>query len=521
MSNKSTITVSTQPPQGIFSFFKKLSYTFQNAIAELVDNSVASFRENRGIKDKSITLLFDAKGKRIIVRDTAGGIAPDKWNNVIRLMESDIEKARKQSLNEFGMGLKTSGFWLGDRITIISKHESEETGRKVVMDISQHELDEEINVIESDLYAKSPFLLKETGTVIIISGVEKQMSASFLKNDVVSFFSSKYRNDISKGLKIRMILNEKIKDNLFLDLAKWHKNDNKTESYSDTLNWTIGTPLSYKYPEIFRNERREFSFEVNHNNNTYQIEGWVANKQEGTRNENMGFALMRRGTVIIDQYAPKELFGAGNSFETLRIFGEINFSSNMPVTQAKDKFDWSDGLEEKFKNAIFKNDAFVEIRELSRKPRSGKPTKLTKNDIAAQSKEIIETFKMNNNVNSILSVVPSKSQTTDDNTLVFVVETQESGKITVVSNLIFNSQEWIKVSESKDGDLVVAVCVNHPFFTPFNSGDKNFIGLVRKISIAYAISSKESDETGEDVKYFNKRFNNYLKIIAEGGMKNV
>lgn len=521
MNNKSAITVSTQPPQGIFSFFKKLSYTFQNAIAELVDNSVASFRDNKHIKDKSITLLFDAENKRVIIRDTAGGIAPNKWNNVIRLMESDIEKSKRLGLNEFGMGLKTSGFWLGDKITVISKHKSEESGRKVVMDISKHELDQNINVIVSDDYLKSPFFIKDTGTVIVIAGVEKAMAASFLKNEVVNFFSSKYRNDISDGLQIRMILNEKIKESQYLDLAKWYKNDDKDASYSRTLSWTSGDALSYKTPEIFNSEKRNINFEINHNGNIYIADGWIANKKDGTRSENVGFALMRRGTVIIDQYAPKDLFGAANSFEMLRMFGELNFSPNIPVTQAKDKFDWADGLEEKIINAIQKDRGFLEIKKLSTVARSGKPTKLTKKDIQAQEEEVINTFNMNESVLHISSVVPTKSQKADENTLVFVINTHEGGKVTVVSNLIYDSKEWIQVAESSAGELTVSVSTSHPFFSPFNSGDKNFISLLRKLSIAYAISSKESNETGEDVQYFNKRFNKYLKIIAEGGMKNV
>ena len=64
-----------------------------------------------------------------------------------------------------------------------------------------------------------------------------------------------------------------------------------------------------------------------------------------------GFALLRRGRVIVggpgEGYKPAEIFGQGNTFRSQRLVGEIKMDA-WPVTQAKDAFDWSGGLEDDF-----------------------------------------------------------------------------------------------------------------------------------------------------------------------------
>jgi hypothetical protein len=68
MTNDRYIDIS--PPQEIYRFFKKLNYKITTALSELIDNSVASFREDK-FSDQhqinKITILFSSKNNRIII----------------------------------------------------------------------------------------------------------------------------------------------------------------------------------------------------------------------------------------------------------------------------------------------------------------------------------------------------------------------------------------------------------------------------------------------------------------------
>ena len=83
---------------------------------------------------------------------------------------------------------------------------------------------------------------------------------------------------------------------------------------------------------------------------TLTAAGWIGIRMPGSKKD-AGFALFRRGRVIIggpgDGYKPIDVFGQANSFRSQRLIGELDMD-RWPVTQAKDAFDWSGGLEDAF-----------------------------------------------------------------------------------------------------------------------------------------------------------------------------
>ena len=122
-----------------------------------------------------------------------------------------------------------------------------------------------------------------------------------------------------------------------------------------------GTPISFKEPSFLKEEmsngeknvwKKSFALNVQWEAEAknLQAKGWVGVRSPGSQKD-AGFALLRRGRVVIGGpgagYKPSEIFGQGNTFRSQRLVGEIKMD-DWPVTQAKDAFDWSGGLEDNF-----------------------------------------------------------------------------------------------------------------------------------------------------------------------------
>jgi len=122
-----------------------------------------------------------------------------------------------------------------------------------------------------------------------------------------------------------------------------------------------GEPVKFGEPPILTENlgggavaswRKEIAIEVpwEGRGSVLTARGWVGIRIPASQRD-AGFALLRRGRVVVggpgEGYKPVEIFGQGNTFRSQRIVGEIHMAT-WPVTQAKDAFDWSGGLEDEF-----------------------------------------------------------------------------------------------------------------------------------------------------------------------------
>jgi hypothetical protein len=78
-----------------------------------------------------------------------------------------------------------------------------------------------------------------------------------------------------------------------------------------------------------------------------EVHGFAALREVGSTG-NAGFSLFRRGRVIEgsgdDGYRPQMIFGAGNSYRSQRLFGELHLEG-FSVSHTKDGFQWDDNEE--------------------------------------------------------------------------------------------------------------------------------------------------------------------------------
>jgi hypothetical protein len=314
--------VNIRPTTAIYGYFKKLSYDPWHAISEFVDNSTQSYfdHENELKNSKDWTKLkveIEYKENNngcITITDNAFGM---DFTDFKRALILNSKPANTSGRSEFGMGLKTAACWFGSYWTVTSTRLGENEEYHTNFDVNdfetrqQADIDIDINQVPREKH----------GTVIVISKLYKGLKGRTISK-IKEVLSSTYRRDIQSG-KISIIFN--------------------------------GDELTYKEPEIYCDDgtvyKQSLSFTVNHSGTEYPVKGYVAIRESGSV-ENSGFALIRRGRVIESNYRPTELFGKQNSFAYQRLIGEFDMD-DWPVTQAKDKFDWSnDGLEDDFIEAL-------------------------------------------------------------------------------------------------------------------------------------------------------------------------
>lgn len=317
-------TVDIRPSLGdILNGYQRLSYRPETAIAEFVDNSTASYYDNKPILDclgesLTIEINYDTSQNILEIKDNAWGMDKKTFANALTIAKRPENQGGR---NEYGMGLKTAASWFGKKWSVVTKTRGLNEEYSAIIDINslvasrENEIGINTRVVNDDSHY----------TIIRIMNMNRIIQSRTI-GKLAKELSSIYRSDINSGC-ISIFVN--------------------------------GEKLSYDIPEILKETvdgvekiwKKEFASFVEHDGKRYDFKGFVALRDVGNYKET-GFTLLRRGRVIVggvdNNFKPQEIFGSSNSFQSLRIFGEVNLD-NWPVTQAKDAFDWDlDGLKEEF-----------------------------------------------------------------------------------------------------------------------------------------------------------------------------
>ena len=227
---------------------------------------------------------------------------------------------------------------------------------------------------------------------------------------------------------------------------------------------------------------------------------------------NAGFTLMRRGRVIIggpgENYRPDEIFGKSNSFTYQRLFGEINLD-NWEVTQAKDGFDWNNGLEEQLiENLLRVSDEYRRKAEKYRKNESKKVTDISEEE---KSDIVIETV---NNITSAVCEIneePMKYETSGNQIIenIPILDFPEEQKQEVYSYSVddydlivkwYSDNEngaWITSKEISENIIEISLNIRHAFFVPYIN-DTNFLKIMNKLACAMIIAERNAKKVSKN-----------------------
>lgn len=349
-SSSNAGTIDIRPATSVYATYQRLSYKPWYALAEFVDNSTASYlahrkelRQARKARNATapyctIQIDYDQSARRLTILDTAYGMEIRDFTRAIVL---DQPPEVRSGRNEFGMGLKTAACWFGLRWTVESTQLGSPNLYRATVDV--HDLAETRR--EHIGYVTQRVSPNEHWTRITIDNVQ-QLIRGPQHERIREQLRSIYRNDLRSG-----------------EIEIWYQ----------------GQPLSYEDPELLTEQtpegtkvwREAISFEVpwERKGKTLSVSGWVGIRKTMSRRDS-GFVLLRRGRVIVggpeQGYRPDKIVGTAQTHEYGRIVGELHLD-DWPVTQAKDAFDWNDGLEDVLIDALA--DACREVVRKARKHR--------------------------------------------------------------------------------------------------------------------------------------------------------
>lgn len=327
--------------------YKRLSYEFWYAIAELVDNSTQSYFNNRQALDAvfeseshglQVRVNYDKDNGMLRISDNAMGMSLTELQNALRIANPPEDTSGR---SEFGMGLKTSASWLGDVWTVRTSKFGESLEYQITFDVERIASgDLALPVVEIAAPANHHY------TVVEIQKMHQKIGGRTL-GKVKEYLRSIYRLDTREGV---------------LDL-RW---GDEPLLYDDNLSLLKGADGT-EY-------RKEFNFEVHGKT----VRGWGAILDAGGRPK-AGFAIVRRGRLITGQpsaWRPQSLFGqleGSNDLTNQRLTGEIHLD-DFQVSHTKNQILWQndelDIVEEKLKEEF--ND-YKFIANNRRKRGSGGP----------------------------------------------------------------------------------------------------------------------------------------------------
>lgn len=483
MIDKIDITPST----GVYGTYKRLSYKPWYAIAEFVDNSTQSYYDHKdelrlqeGFKKLYININYSLGNDCLEITDTAFGM---DFCDFKRALILDKPPKNNTGRNEFGMGLKTAACWFGNIWTVETTRLGENKKFKATIDV----FDLQENKTSDIGYSTSSVDKNEHYTKICIRSLNQKMVKKTLSK-IKEHLSSIYRNDIRNG-EIDIIWN--------------------------------GESLTYNDPSILVEELDDGSFvEWKKNINfdilssygkKYNVNGWIGLMDPGSTS-NAGFTLMRRGRVIIggpgENYRPDEIFGKSNSFTYQRLFGEINLD-NWEVTQAKDGFDWNNGLEELLiENLLHVSDDYRRKAEKYRKNESKKIT-----DITEEEKSDIVTETVNNIKTAVIEIneEPAEYGNNDnqDTEVLSMLDFPEDQKQEIYSYSVddydlvvkwYSDNEngaWITSKEIAENKIEISLNIRHAFFVPYIN-DTDFLKIMNKLACAMIIAERNAKKVSKN-----------------------
>jgi len=480
--------VSIRPQVTMLSVLKYIEYETWFALAEFIDNALASYLKNKetleALEGPNFQLwvkieLTEIENK-ITIRDNAAGIALVDYGRAFRAAEIPPDNT---GLSEFGMGMKSAACWFSDRWSVTTSAIHDNVERKVTFDMAEifeekiEELDIETRLVSRDSHYTKIELYN-------VSKIPRKKAVGVLKGHL----SSIYRDFIRKG-----ILHLKI----------------------DTEEISVSEIAILKAPQYNQQEdgvvewRKEIDFEIAKD---LSVKGFVAIREKASTTH-AGFALFRRGRVIQGSYdtgfRPELIFGHSNSYRYQRIFGELHLEG-FDVNFTKKGIQWDDKLDEFLK--LLRDDISKPSLPLFQQAEQYRARATEKEYLGTKKSldDVVKDFK-NKGSGALAETVNQPTSNVDDKAhLLEVVKglgqsfTVHFNRTTWLVNIEMSYDEsttdLIDIANQSQGlenrTITIRLSLTHPFMIAFVGVDNGKLAPVLRIIAVLGISEILARESG-------------------------
>jgi len=281
--------IDITPDRSIYHKIGEANYSISDAIAELVDNSIDAANEE-GV---TILVILDKKNNKIVIEDNGKGMSKDVAARALVLAHSK----KKDSLGEFGLGLKSACTSLGKKFQLTTTPSGSSEGYILSYDRDQFMKDGQWNAFPISINSVGK---DEHGTTVEISDLKVKLYDALV---------TRLKDDLSQR---------------YGPFIEHNKVVIKVGLRKETAKPCIPTPI-----ELDENGPVNFEYTLN---TGVKIHGWWGLRKIASGTQS-GFNLFRRGRLI----RANERLGYNPHPMTNHIFGEVHLDA-IPVTHNKREF---------------------------------------------------------------------------------------------------------------------------------------------------------------------------------------
>ena len=332
--------IDVSPDMPMYNLLRSYPYDLAGALSEYIDNSLQAYldapekiRKEIGVLEVSIEVqLKDKHSQYIKVTDNGVGISSEALQ---RAMKPGF-KPERQSLHEFGIGMKAASVWLG-REWDLSTYP---IGHKKVysLDFNLDELisknQKKVDVLESFATSEDAHGVSITVNKLRDISQEEVVAACTDLHDIYQIFI--YRD---KVLKLTFTLDDTSEDLMSQKVRTEPEPLRYPKAYLLKPSWSDDA-LAFKCGDE-RLWKKDISFSFN----GLPVTGFVTVRKEASQANNPGLALFRYKRLIqgseTKEYRPKALLGSQNKAAPSKIYMELHLDGQQ-ISHTKGKFNFDE-----------------------------------------------------------------------------------------------------------------------------------------------------------------------------------
>lgn len=503
-------SVGIRPGVGVLGLFPNMNYKTWYALAELVDNALASYLQSKEELHQDPEYQF-----RVVIEiDNVDEGNMRIWDNAAGIAASDYQRAfvtadpptDPTGLSQFGIGMKSASCFFARNWSVRTTALGEEVERTITFDVPRivSEGIEELIATEIAAPAHQHF------TEIRLWGLNRPLQSRTL-GKMKDHLASMYRVFIRRGDMVLTFNGEVLEFSEPEVLVAKPWNDTERE------------PLEWKKTLRFELETGERVF-------------GSAGLRKTASTSKAGFALFRNERLVMgsddETYRPNQIFGSPNTFRYQRVFGEIHLEG-FDVSHTKDAFIWGD-QEDVFLDRLreeLDSDELPLLRQ-AENYRARVPSQATRSiavsavastaEAVAQTAGVIERQLEQEPEASPLppSVPPAPAAAA--RTVQFAIH-EQMWEVTIELTTEESVTDWLTIADQPSATrrasdhrrLEIRVALSHPFMMQFAGASDDSIEPLLRVAAGIAVSEVTAREAGvRRAGTVRRNLNELLRTLA-------